>query len=247
VELWVRTAAEQFWARAGQSGPFPRDLERAVNSIPLPLAIIKLPNLWLATIDDWLRRHGIPTISPVTDRALRGCTVAYAGKGMIFLDGSDEPKEFRFTLAHEVAHFLLDYLQNRESLISKFGREIVSVLDGLRPPTPEERIDAVLARRCLAIHTHFLDRDGDGMPDRVAVVETRADRFALELLAPAGETFRFVNARLRRKPYATRVRSVTRALTTRFDLPHSVASGYAAYLCRSWFGGPSVREWLGMS
>lgn len=245
--MWVRAAAERFWARAGQSGPFPRELERAVNSIPLPLAIIKLPNLWLSTVEKWLRLHNITSITCGTDRPLCGFTAAYAGKGMIFLDGSDPPQELRFTLAHEVAHFLVDYLRARESLVAKLGPEIASVLDGFRRPTKEERIDAALAGTCLGVHTHLLDRQGDEMPAGIAAVESRADRFALELLAPATEVFRRLTPRVRSRSYGSRVRSVTRVLTMNFDIPHSIASGYAAYLCRSWFGGLSVREWLGMS
>ena len=247
MESWVRSMAEQFWKKAGESGPFPRDLERAVNTIPLPLAIIKLPNLWLSRIDDWLKTQGIPSVRSGRDRPLRGCTVAFGGKGVVFLDGSDDPYELRFTLAHEVAHFLLDYLQVRESLVSNLGPEIALVLDGRRAPAPEERIDAILAGTCLGVHTHFMDRDGDEMPGRIGTVETRADRFALELVAPASEVYRRLSSALRRKPHDCRVRSVTLVLTTKLGLPGSIASAYSAFLCRSWFGGPSVREWLEMS
>jgi Zn-dependent peptidase ImmA (M78 family) len=39
--------------------------------------------------------------------------MARAGHGFISLDGSDADDERRFSLAHELAHFLLDYQDPR--------------------------------------------------------------------------------------------------------------------------------------
>ncbi|MFN8557423.1 MAG: ImmA/IrrE family metallo-endopeptidase [Dehalococcoidia bacterium] len=40
---------------------------------------------------------------------------------MIIVDSSDAPDEVRFTVAHEAAHFLLDYEQPRARAVAALG------------------------------------------------------------------------------------------------------------------------------
>lgn len=54
-------------------------------------------------------------------------------RNFVLLDDADTPAEQRFSLAHEVAHFLLDYLQPREATRRKLGETALEVVDGLRP------------------------------------------------------------------------------------------------------------------
>lgn len=109
----VDEQAAAFWRRVGDPPSFPRDLEAAILW-GLPLAIVKLPRLRPGAVDDWFRRRGRAHGVGGADRALRACLVAFRGRGVIFLDAADAAAEFRFSLAHEAAHFIVDYLVPRE-------------------------------------------------------------------------------------------------------------------------------------
>jgi Zn-dependent peptidase ImmA (M78 family) len=115
-----------------------------------------------------------------------GCLVAHRGHGIIFVCGIEEPGELRLTVAHEAAHFLVDYLLPRQHMINALGDRIAEVLDGLRPAAHEERVHAILSHVRLGPHVHLLPRaDTDEDSDPFAAhTEDRADRLALELLAP---------------------------------------------------------------
>ena len=144
IEPHLVTVAEEFWHTAGTLPDWPRDLEHAI-ALTLPLATINLPQLGLRKIQQWLLRRGVPFEFPCQDRKVRGCLVAYRGAGAVFIDGSDPQDERRFTLAHEVSHFLLDYHLPRHRAWQRLGSNILDVLDGLRPPTIEERVDGLLS------------------------------------------------------------------------------------------------------
>jgi hypothetical protein len=243
-DAWVEQIAGAFWGQAGGPPPFPRDLERPLNDA-LPLGVVRLPRLWVADAVAWLARRSIPCPLPAADRAMHGCLVAYDGRGFVLLDGTDPDDERRFTLAHEAAHFLLDYLRPRGRAVARLGAGIVAVFDGRRAPTAEERIDAVLAETAIGAYTHLMERRTDGAMGcgRIAGAEGRADRLALELLAPSAEVRRRLG---RRDRYAETVAALAGLLVGDFGLPRAVADGYARYLARQWFGGPSARELLGL-
>lgn len=186
MPVWVVELAERFWAAAGPPPPFPRDL-----SIPavtgLRVRVVRLPGLRLGRVREWLGRCGVSCPADEPDRPLRACLVARAGVGFVFLDAADPPDERRFSLAHEVAHFLRDYDAPRRAVAVRLGPAAVEVLDGKRPATAEERVHAVLRQVPVAAHVHLLRRDEDGRPHSPAEreAEAAADRLAFELLAPA--------------------------------------------------------------
>jgi hypothetical protein len=103
------------------------------------------------------------------------------------IDGSDGEDEQRFSIAHELAHFLRDYWSLRRRILNRLGGEALQVLDGERPPTSQERLHALLRDVPLGFHLHLMERDGDGNPltSAIAQAEDNADRLAYELLAPA--------------------------------------------------------------
>src|SRR3989338_2222549 len=184
MNLIVRLAGE-FWSRTGDPDSFPRDIESAV-SLSIPMAIVKLPRLEVSAIAQWFDQRGIQRPFPPDGRPLAGCLIAFRGQAIAFLDGAEPADERRFNLAHEVAHFFLDYLDPRLRALDHFGPSILDVLDGLRRPSVTERVDALLSRVALGVHVHLMERGRrrEVDPESVAVSEHWADVLAFELLAP---------------------------------------------------------------
>jgi hypothetical protein len=215
----------------------------------LPLAVLKLPRLWVRDVEAWLKQRGVRFELGCRDRPLRGCLVAYGGRGCVLLDGSDPQDELRFSLAHEAGHFLIDYIRPRERAVARLSPAILEVFDGLRPPRADERIDAILSDVSIGVHTHFMERSHDGFLGcgRIVDAEGRADRLALELLAPAAEIQKRAARFSSRITSTDIIRSIVETLVGDFGLPPVVAEAYAAFVLRSRGRGASFREWLGVS
>src|SRR5712692_3347921 len=107
--MWLDTVGQDainlFWKLSGDIETYPRNLERSL-AFALPVVLVKLPHLRLWDIERWLQARGVGYQFNCQSRAVCGCLVAFGGKGMIFVDGSDPDDERRFTLAHEIAHFM---------------------------------------------------------------------------------------------------------------------------------------------
>jgi hypothetical protein len=122
------------------------------------------------------------------------------------------------------------------------------VLDGVRAPTPEERLAGILGGLHLGTYTHLIERSEVGTVDRVAVVEAedRADRLALELLAPREAVLAQLAGRLppTRWPAGAAVEAACVVLMRDFGLPRVPARRYAPVVVAG--AGPrSFRGWLG--
>ena len=235
--------AERFWSFAGCRESFPRSLE-APLSWALPVALIKLPRLEVSSLTEWLNRQGIIPPFTVAYRCLRACLVARAGYGMIFLDGSDSEDERRFSLAHEISHFMLDYWQPREHALSVLGSRIQDVLDGRRLPTPEERLGGLLQGVSWQTFTHLMDRSPSGQVEHLRILdaEDRADRLALELLAPRATVIsRLQTVQWRESSAHDRV---VETLQQEFGLPGTVAHEYGRMLVMSQRPARSFKKWL---
>jgi hypothetical protein len=185
LPVWCAEASARFWAAAGDPPPFPRDLRPAIAGA-VPVSVLDLPDLSVDSVRDWFARRGKPVSIDESDRPLQACLVAWRGMGYVFLDAGDDPAEQRFSLAHELAHFLRDYWFPRAAAMDRLGKAVATVLDGGRPATPEERVHAVLRNVRVGPFAHLLRRDATGRPLSPAEreAETAADRLAYELLAP---------------------------------------------------------------
>lgn len=184
--LWVSETAAAFWGAAGGPEPFPRSLHCPI-AWALPLSIVSLPRLRVADIFDWLSSQTIACRIATSDRPMRACLVARRGAGLIILDGSDPEDEQRFSLAHELAHFLRHYFEPRHRASDRLGPGVLEVFDGERPPNLDERVGAVLAQAPIGLHVHLMERasGGGSVTADIDVAEWEADRLAFELLAPA--------------------------------------------------------------
>lgn len=230
--LWVVELAGRFWAAAGPPPPYPRDLTMAAT-VALQLCVVRLAGLSLDGVRGWLTRAKVPVRIDEPDRPLRGCLVGWASAGVAFVDAADPPAEQRFSLAHEVAHFLRDYAAVRRAAAGRLGPGVLDVLDGRRPATAEERIHAVLRHVPVAAHVHLLGRDDAGRPrsDAESEAEAAADRLANELLAPA-ELFAGAG-----DPAAVRGQ-----LETVYGFPPAAAARYARELCPAPSADPLVER-----
>lgn len=240
--LWVHEAAERFWADAGGPPPdYPCDLREPI-SWALPLDVIELPGLSVARIDEWLAARGNTLRLGAPDRPLHGCVLARNDVGILFVDAADHPDERRFSLAHEVAHYLVEYHLPRERTRTRLGDAIAGVLDGRRPASRGERIDALLSGVSLATCLHLMERTPDGHPPGVVVssAERRADALAFELLAPLDAVWARVGERAERPV-------VEAALRAEFGLPPAPARAYARQLAPEPPSSSLARRLFGVS
>lgn len=238
----VVNAAREFWSLAGGEPRYPCDLEDSITWA-LPLRVLLVPGLRVSHVNGHARKAGLACHFPGRDRRLCGCLLALKDRGSIFLDADMAEDERRFTLSHELAHFLLDYRAPRLRAVGALGEGIRSVLDGQRPPTVEERVHAVLEGVRLGVVGHLMERPAAGLPSSAVLgIESRADRLALELLAPAALVMEKA-ARLGGLAYEERVDALSALLVREHGLPAGVARKYAGGLLHLG-GGPAFRDWL---
>lgn len=185
--LWAAELAAAFWAEAGEAGPSPRDLRRAVARSSFDLTVTELPGLATGRVEAYLAARGVALGGDGVNRPLRGCLVAASGCGWVFLDADDDPDEREATLAHELAHFLRHYDQPRRRAVAALGEGVLEVLDGRRPATPRERLHGLLRGVSTGRHVHLMRREPGPRFPEVEDAEREADELALELLAPGGE------------------------------------------------------------
>jgi hypothetical protein len=208
---------------------YPRDL---ITLIPLrlPLTFVLVEGLTTDALQDWLRHRRITYGSRGPIRRLHGALVARAGRGIVFVDSSDDAAERQFTAAHETAHFIEDHVRPRQKALEAFGDPIRPVIDGQRAPTPNESVSSVLNRVPLGIHVHLMARGQTGAIYSwdVEEREQRADRIALELVAPAKDALKLL--RQSTGFTATPELAAAKLLAQQFDLPLSAAQSYASLL-----------------
>jgi hypothetical protein len=224
VPVWAASLAADFWRDVNEADRFPRDLR---SSIPraLPLSIFLLADLSLLRIQEWLMENEIVCELGTPDRRLRAGLVAWVGHGIAFVDGRDADDEQRFSLAHELAHFLRDYWRPRSQVESRLGAAALEVVDGWRAATAEERFQSILHFAPMGFRVHLMDRDVDGKPatHAIATAEEDADRLACELLAPAEHVLANV-------PKWQDRESLQDALVRTYGFPPTQALRYAAIL-----------------
>ena len=247
VKSIIVETARRFWRRAGGNRSWPCDIERAVQ-LALPVIIVQLSPLSINSILRWLAEKGYDFRIDVTNRLLHGLLLIHRGAGIVFINGTDSIRERRFTLAHEVSHFLLNYFLPREKVVEKLGESIVEVLDGIREPTIEERISGILQGVSPQPKPHFLEKRGDGGFDNYHnwSAENHADSLAVEILAPHKIVCQELLTTYPRSNYKGYKEKAESLLYEKYQLPRGIAQLYSGKLSYYITGGTSIVEKLGL-
>jgi len=243
---YIASIAREFWKQTGLKLNPPYDIQGAVSLI-LSVDIVCLSKLSIKRIAQWLKNRNIIFSIGIGDRSLHGFILAFKGSGFIFINGTDPEDERRYTIAHEVSHFIIDYKIPREKAIGKIGIGILEVLDGLREPTYEERIDGVLSAVSVQPYMHLLEKSGEGsfIDLRVLDAENDADSLALELLAPSAKIIGEVKKEKRKPVFAEFKDKCLTVLMKNYELPESISEQYALQIAYAVTGGPSILTKLG--
>ncbi|MFP2958576.1 ImmA/IrrE family metallo-endopeptidase [Myxococcus sp. 1LA] len=210
-------------SRLQECDAYPRDLAAAAP-YQLSVEMVPIHKLTTAHVSAWTSMRNIKHPIADTEREIYGCMVASKGSALLFHDTGDSEDEQRFTVAHEVAHFVLDHVIPRARALRYFGDRILPVLDGKRDASLEEKLSSVFGQVPLGVQVRLMDRNPSGhlASGVIAEAERRADRLALELLAPAV----LVRRILRSSSGEDGVLRVAR----QFGLPEDKARGYARLL-----------------
>lgn len=241
--ILIENTAQEFWALLGEVPTYPCDIKTAIT-FAMPIGLYAISGLRISDVLDWTQKVHLSYRMPGRNRRLHGCLLADRDKGTIFYDARDSEDEQRFTLAHELAHFLLDYQAPRQRAVAILGRSILPVLDGDRPPTVAERVHAVLSTVPLGTLSHFMERPDEGLPATIVIdIEDRADQLALELLAPISSLHEKMSLSTTPRGFSKRLLFLTQQLVATSGLPSAIASSYARYVLAQ-LGEPGVRDRL---
>lgn len=247
IKPHITRIARDFWSLTGKKYSPGCDIIGAVHLV-LPVDIISLSELSLVKIERWLLERGVGLSIEADNRVLHGFIITHAGSGIIFINGTDSEEERRYTIAHEISHFILDYKIPRDKAIAKMGNQITEVLDGLRNATVEERIDGLLGDIRVQPYTHLLEKTGDGSFNSVTVfdAENEADSLAVELLAPNSNVIKNTKNGQSKISFSDFQSRCLNLLVSDYMLPETVAKEYAVRLSYLATGAPSLISKLGL-
>ncbi len=238
--------ANTFWGNKTQQMVFPRNIEQAILW-NFPVAIINLPRLGLSSIKRWLEIRELSMPFTGKDRRIRACLLARCGHGLIFLDGTDPDDERRFSLAHEIAHYILDYHLKRQEIIKHLGNRIIDVLDGKREATIEERLNGILSGVTVGPFTHLLDRDKQGNVNKQNIlnIEDNAERLALELTAPKKALANYLDQHFPGWFKEHNHTNHSELAAHIFGIPQRILLEYISCLANLRRSSQSFKDWLG--
>ena len=224
---YIEDLASDFWECVGSPEPFPRGLEHSIRCAK-PVDIAHLPDLCPSAIGHWLRRHGYQFPLQTQERWLNGCLLVFRGMGFVFVEAGLDAAEARMIVAHEFGHCLAEYDGPRERARRRLGPHVLTIFDGERPPTDQQKFRAALAGVELGVHVHYMERKPDStFPEYVGQVERTANELAFELIAPWRTVFAALQAQ---GPLPTDAGRWLEVLQRRFGLPASWAQPYAERL-----------------
>lgn len=231
----VREIAEDFWAPILPYRIFPVDIERVIAFSNLPLHINIIPGLDIEYIRNWIKEKQFPARLNKENCALHGFLLACEGHGVIFVNGTDHSDERRFTIAHELAHFLMDYYLPRINYINLYGNSILEILDGKRPATLQERLTFLVSHHPFPSFIHLLDHSGITAYERAKLwnIEWQTDTLAFEILAPFHVVVAYLKELNLGKRFDLIFHQASDLLVSNFGIPSTLSFSYAKYIAGS--------------
>lgn len=248
----LQLLAQHFWEESQLPRHFPIHVSVLEQAILLtrPISIVKINKLTLNAIVCFLYNRGISLQNMPDNKELYGFVISQANHTYIFINGAESVQEQSFTLAHEFAHFLLDYEIPRQELINKFGLDICDALNNKRPFSSEERIAALVKGINLKQFSHLLDVPAATAFQRYNIwkAEAFADQLALELLAPYKEILQdsLFQYNCNKPSYTELVNFLPPYLVKKYFLSNDIADSYTKFLANKISGGITLKEKLGI-
>ena len=247
----IKQIAKSFWEDAVVTPHYPIGITLLEQAICLSknLTVVKLSKLTAAKIADWFYQKQVNIeLQNDNGRLLYGYLYAHHGAGFTFLNGFEPPEEQCFTLAHELAHFILDYEVPRQRAVRTHGESILEVLDGLRPPTIQEQLSGILTGISVKPLSHLLDTPASGGFQRLKIwkVEDRADQLGLEILAPIQSIAGDVRKHQVSRRFDDMKEFIEEILAKKYGLPATVIPPYANHLAHSFTGGRTLADQWGI-
>jgi Zn-dependent peptidase ImmA (M78 family) len=238
--------AREFWSTVDQKHRETYDIVSAVNDT-LTINLILIKNLSIKKMEDWLISIGKYENFGIDDRSLHGFLMIKNGNICMFVEESEDQSQQRFTVAHEVSHYLLDYQLPKERAILALGKEIEDVLNGNLPPTDTQLALSVIKGVNISPYTFMIEKNGNGSFFNWSNFnsENEADYLAMELLAPRARIVNETFSSIKRRSYSQFIRKSEEILISHYKIPPDIARHYASELAYSVTNGPSFLDKLG--
>ena len=118
---WPRYWSDWFWKRAGGRSGFPADISYAATCA-LDVYVDEVANLTPVSAAAYVGREGPWLLDRAEERSLHGCVIVSRSGGAILVEKSDDEAEKRFTIAHEVSHYILEVKRHHERASARMGR-----------------------------------------------------------------------------------------------------------------------------
>lgn len=242
----IERIAREFWATSYAEFRYNYDIIKVVESSP-NVHLIRIPQLNPTKITSWLTSRKIDIPVENNDRSLDGALLIQNGTVIMFIDTAENDIRQRYTLAHQVSHFLLAYQMPKERAIIKLGKEIAAALKDDTEAPVTQLVQSALQGMTGAAYTLLIEKSEDAFPsDRLNLLpESPADTLALELLAPRYQIIQetaSASARLRYSPFK---RTCQELLIDKYRIPLEIAHKYAKELASSVTSGPSFLSKFG--
>lgn len=181
----LKKISNRFWTDSGLKSDYPRKIEEAVLR-NFPISIVKIETLAYEPLKCWFEERELFNVLPTFSGNLLGAIFAFKGNALLFVEATLPSQELRYTIAHEVGHFLFDYHFKRKRVQETVGVNAEEILDGTRVASLGERVDAILLGVDLKPYYHLLAEQKCISISRgqIESAEDNADFLADELIAP---------------------------------------------------------------
>lgn len=243
----IERIAREFWSTTDEKYRVNFDIAGAVEHLPA-IDVIHIDRLSPGKVEDWLKDMSIEIQFGVNDRNLHGILFIRNEHACMFLDKADSETQQRFTIAHEMSHYLLDYQLPKERAMLELGTGIKEVLNGNVKATEYQLVLSLIKGVDIEPYTVLIEKKGQGSFSSWTNynAENEADYLALELLAPRARVISDTISSTKRLTYSQFNRKSLELLTCKYGIPSDIAKQYASQLAYAVTKGPSFLDKLGL-